>query len=95
MSFKKGGFISIHYNDVRDLTAKLISEICCDVQVEPTLLPLTEGWMEHFAGIETNETILEFLMKQEFLDVGLFDPNTCWYSNSSLFQCYATNEPEL
>ena len=41
MSCKKRGFINILQKDVRDLTAKLLSEVCHDVQVEPTLLPLT------------------------------------------------------
>ena len=35
MSCKKGGFINIRYNDVRDLTAKLLSEVCHNVHVEP------------------------------------------------------------
>ena len=38
MSCKIGGFINIRNNDVRDLTAKLLSEVCHDVQVEPKLL---------------------------------------------------------
>ena len=41
MSFKKEGFINIHQKDVSDLTAKLLSKVCHDVQVESTLLPLT------------------------------------------------------
>ena len=41
MSYKKGGFINIRHNDVRDLTAKLLSEVCHNVQVKPILLPLT------------------------------------------------------
>ena len=55
MSCKKGEFINICYNDVRDLTVKLLSEVCHDVQVEPTLLSLTEEWMEHRNAIEAKE----------------------------------------
>ena len=55
MSCKKGGFINIRCNDVRDLTAKLLSEVCHDVQVEPTLLSLTGEWMEHRNAIEVKE----------------------------------------
>ena len=36
MACKKGGFINIRH-DVRDLTAKLLSEEYHDAQVEPTL----------------------------------------------------------
>jgi len=32
-----GGFQSIHHNEVRDFTASLLSEVSCDVGVEPAL----------------------------------------------------------
>ena len=41
MSCKKGGFITIRHNDLRDLTATLLAEIYKDVDIEPQLLPLT------------------------------------------------------
>ena len=33
--------MNIRHNDVKDLTAKLLSEVCHDVKVKPTLLSLT------------------------------------------------------
>ena len=36
MCWKAGGFINIGHNDVIDLTAKFLSEVCHDVQVEPS-----------------------------------------------------------
>ena len=84
MSYKKGGFINICHYDVRDLTAKLLSEVCHDVPVDPTLVPLTGELMEHLTTIETNETRLEIRARgfwrrgqQVFLDVRVFDPNAC------------------
>ena len=59
MFCKKGRFINIHHNDAVHLTAKLLSGVCRDMQVEPTLLPLTEEWMEHRTAIETNEARLD------------------------------------
>ena len=41
MSCKKGGFVSIRHDDLRDLTANMLSEVCKDVEVEPKLTPLT------------------------------------------------------
>jgi len=41
LSCKKGGFISLLHNEVRNLTANLLNEVCKDVSVEPMLLPLT------------------------------------------------------
>ena len=36
-----GGFLIIRHNEIRDLTADLMSEVCLDVCVEPALQPLT------------------------------------------------------
>ena len=41
LSCPKGGYPSICHNEVRDLTAKLMTEVCHDVCVEPTLQPVT------------------------------------------------------
>ena len=40
-SCKKGEFITIRQNDLRDLTAKLLTELCKDVDIKPQLLPVT------------------------------------------------------
>ena len=71
------------------------------MQVDSTLLPLTGESVEHRTAIETNEARLDIIARgfwiwghQAFLDVRIFDPNACRYSNSSLSQCYATNEKE-
>ena len=37
MTCKKGGFVSIRHNEVRDLTANMLREVCHDVSTEPTL----------------------------------------------------------
>ena len=42
-----GAFPIIRHNDIRDLTARLLSEVCHDVQVEPHLQPLT-GEVLHY-----------------------------------------------
>ena len=41
MSCKKGGFITIRHNDVRDLTANILKGVLNDVEVELQLLPVT------------------------------------------------------
>ena len=41
VSFKKGGFITIRHNDLRNLTAHLLMEVCKDVDLEPQLVPVT------------------------------------------------------
>ena len=42
LSCKKGGFVSLRHNFVRDITSSLLSEVCKDVRVEPQLQLLTD-----------------------------------------------------
>ena len=37
---KKGGYVSMRHNNLRDLNAELQREVCRDVVVEPPLLPI-------------------------------------------------------
>ena len=41
MSYKKGSFIYIQHNDLRDLTANDMSEVYKDTETEPKLTPLS------------------------------------------------------
>ena len=41
MSCKKGGFISIRHNDLRNVTANMMSEMYKDTEIEPKLTPLS------------------------------------------------------
>ena len=41
LNCKKGGFVTIHHNDVRDFMANMLTEVCKDVCKEPSLVPLT------------------------------------------------------
>ena len=40
---KLGGYTSVRHNSVTDSEAKILREVCRDVQTEPTLLPITEN----------------------------------------------------
>ena len=40
LSCPKGGFPSIRHNEIRDLTANLLTEVCNDVCIEPDLQPI-------------------------------------------------------
>jgi len=39
----------VMHNEVCDLTASLLSEVCCDVGVEPALQPLDHAGTLHYA----------------------------------------------
>ena len=41
LSCPRGGFPIIRHNEIRDVTANLLSEVCNDVKIEPGLQALT------------------------------------------------------
>ncbi len=41
LSCPKGGFPSLRHNEIRDLTANLLTEVCSNVSIEPELQPIT------------------------------------------------------
>ena len=40
MNFKKGGFVSIRHDTIRDFEANLLKKVCADVEIEPKLQPV-------------------------------------------------------
>lgn len=82
MSCPAGGFPSIRHNEVRDITATLLSEVCTNVEIEPHLQPLTG---EHFplrtANSEQNARldvaangVWGGRFERTFFDVRVFNP---------------------
>ena len=59
MSCKKGGLGSIRHNDIRDLTAKILREVCNDVEVEAKLIPLTGEQLQYRSAITGDEARLD------------------------------------
>ena len=101
MSCKKGGFVSVRHNDLRDLTTNMLSKVCKDVEIEPKLTALTDEVFGSRTANTTNEARLDIRARgvwergqQLFLDLRVFDPNTCPYCNKSLQQCHVMKEQE-
>ena len=101
LSCKKGGFISLRHNDVRNVTAQLLSEVCHDVKVEPMLIKLDgEGLQERTANT-SDEARLDVSARsfwipgqRVFCDVRVFDLNAQRYRNSDIKRCFQRNEEE-
>ena len=47
MSCKKGGFIYIRHNDLRDLSANMMSEVCKDTEIETKMKESFKQTMTH------------------------------------------------
>ena len=51
LSCARGGYPSIRHNEIRDLTAHLLTEVCHCVSTEPTLQPITGEVFNHATAI--------------------------------------------
>ena len=57
MSRKKEGFAALLHNEVRDITVTLLSDVCKNVELEPSLLTLNEERETIRKTAETNEGV--------------------------------------
>ena len=98
----RGGFPSIRHNEIRDITADLLSEICHSVGTEPNLQPVTEEQLTHRSANREDGARLDIVAESfwgrdrqcAFFDVRVFNPFAQSYRNTSLSQCYRRNEME-
>ena len=99
LSYPKGGFPILRHNEVRDFTATLMSEVCHDVCVEPTLQPITGEVLSHATAITDEGARLDIAangfwggpFERAFFDVRVFNPHAP--SNSQpLPACYRKHE---
>ena len=98
----RGGFPSIRHNEIRDITADLLSEICHSVGTEPNLQPVTEEQLTHRTANSEDGARLDIVAENfwgrdrqcAFFDVRVFNPFAQSYRNTSLSQCYRRNEME-
>ena len=101
MSCEKRGFVTIRHNDVRDLTANILSEVCYDTEIEPTLVPLSGEDLSNRTANRSNKARLDVRARgfwergqQVFFDLRVVNLNACRYLNKSLQQCLVVNENE-
>ena len=95
LTCKKGGFVTIRHNDLRDLTAKILSEVCYDIEIELRLVPLSGEDLSNRTANRSNEARRNVRAsgfwergQQAFFDLRMFDPNSCRYLNKSLQHCH-------
>ena len=96
-----GGFPSLRHNDIRDITANLLTEICSDVSVEPSLQPLSgeslsyrTANVEAEARVDVAATDFWSFRQKSFFDVRVFNPFSSTYRNSSIMAGHKRHEKE-
>ena len=100
LSCKKGGFITLRHNEVRDLTAEMLHEVCRNVSTEPALQPLTGENLNRSAitGDESRVDVSarDFWVRgqQAFFDVRVFNPFAKRHAKKSIAKSFEINEKE-
>ena len=99
MICKLGGYVTMRHNRIRDLEAELMREVCHDVRVEPTLIPIAED--SNRSGNTANKARLDVSgvgvwgpYEKTYLDIRVMHPNAPSYLNKSLDQVYEAHEKE-
>ena len=82
------GYSIMRHNELRDLTASLLSEVCHDVGVEPVLQPLSD---EILTGRSANVSP-EARFSRTLVDVRVFHPNASSVRTVPLSSQYTRHE---
>ena len=101
LSCPKGGFTIQRHNEVRDLTANILSEVCHNVCTEPSLQPLTGEQLTGTSAITDNAARLDIAAdgfwggrhERAFFDVRIFNP-LARSNNQPIQACYRKHENE-
>ena len=101
MTCKKGGFVCIRHDEVRDLTASMLREVCHDVSTEPTLLSLDGEHMHYRTANTNNEARVDISARgfwtrgqKAFADIRIFDPMAPCHRELALDRAHRRNEQE-
>ena len=97
LNCKKGGYIIMRHNRVRDLEAELMKEVCHNVQIEPQLLPIEsdherDGNTATRARLDVAGVGVWGAYEKTFLDIRIMHPNSPSYINQPIEQVYSTHE---
>ena len=100
MVCKRGGFVIQRHNEIRDLEAELLEMVCSDVQIEPSLQPVTGETLnrgankENGARLDVHARGLWERQRSAFFDVRVCHPNADSYREMTPQQIYKQHETE-
>ena len=91
-----GGLPSIRHNELRDITAQLLTETCHGVGIEPPLQPLEDEQLRHRTANREDGARLDIVAENfwgrdrqnAFFDVRVFNPYAPSHRGTTLVQCY-------
>ena len=101
LSCKKGGFVSMRHNQIRNFTSKALREVCHDVSIEPSLQILSGNESLLKTSNKDDEARLDVAARgfwitgqKAFFDIRIFNPLAKRYGNLDPQKCYDINEKE-
>ena len=98
LNCKLGGFVSMRHNNIRDLTASFLREVCRDVKIEPELLPIDNpgntNQVPEKERADVSAVGVWSSMERTFLDVRVTHPHSPSYAGLSSEQLYKKHEQE-
>ena len=96
-----GGFPTLRHNEVRDITAKVLSEVTSNVAIEPPLQRLSDEQLRLASAITDDESRLDIAAEgfwsshnRAFFDVRVFNPFARANSGSPPAAVYRLHERE-
>ena len=97
-----GGYPSLRHNEIRDITAQLMSEVCPNVATEPTLQPVTNERFYHRSANTESGARLDVRAQgfwrlhhqQAYFDVRVFNPLAASNRHSSISTCFKSHDRE-
>ena len=100
LSCKKGGYMSMRHNRIRDLEAEFMREVGFDVRTEPILMPIgrtnaiPSGNTSQGARLDVSGVGIWGAYEKTFLDIRIMHPNCPSYVNKPIEKVYAQHERE-
>ena len=102
LSCPKGGFPSLRHNEIRDVIACFLTEVCNDVQIEPNLQPVPQNVRFGTSANVTEGARLDISAngfwgsryEKTFVDVIVFNPHSDTAQSTSISACYTRHEKE-
>ena len=102
LSCPTGGLPTIRHNELRDFTAKVMTEVCHDVCIEPPLQPISGEALSYATPTKDDEARLDIRAQgfwgnrhqRAFFDVRVFNPNAQSYRKLHLASAYHRQERE-
>ena len=100
LSCPRGAFPIIRHNEIHDLTASLLTEVCHDVRVEPELQPIDGESMSNATANTSQGARLDIAVsgfwggrfERSFIDVRVFNPFAPSNRNLPIATCYRSHE---